>query len=73
MTMTTKRIDMTPDWQATLPLLLALVESGGPEGRAVAVEELRRMAKLADIGVETLTLQQNAQRTIPALGAEFVV
>lgn len=69
----TSTIDLTPTWQGMLPLLLALVESGGEEGRKVATEELRNMAKLADLGAETLKLQQQAQRTIPALGADFVV
>lgn len=39
-------------WQSSLPMLLAILENGTPEGRAMAEKELRRMAKVADLAVE---------------------
>jgi hypothetical protein len=41
-------VDITPTWEATLPLLLAVITDGTPEGQAVAREELTRMARIAD-------------------------
>ncbi|AKF13608.1 hypothetical protein PHIN3_345 [Sinorhizobium phage phiN3] len=42
-------IDMTPTWEAILPALIVAVENGTALGRKIATEELRRMAKLADM------------------------
>ena len=44
-------IDATPTWEAVVPLLMAVIENGTFEGRAAAEQELRRMAKLADLYV----------------------
>ena len=44
-------IRITRTWASTLPLLLLLVERGDGEGRAFAREELRRMARAADVAV----------------------
>ena len=44
-------IDITPTWEAILPIMLAAVENGTQKGRAIAKEELLRMAKLADLYV----------------------
>lgn len=41
-------VDFTPTWQAVLPILLAVIESGSDQGRADAKAELLHMAKLAD-------------------------
>lgn len=41
-------IDLTPTWSAILPLLLEGFENGTPESRGFAIEELKRMALLAD-------------------------
>lgn len=41
-------IDMTPTWSGILPALLASVEDGTPEGRKIAIDELERMARIAD-------------------------
>jgi len=41
-------IDMTPTWEGILPVLITLIENGNATGRATAVDELRKMAKLAD-------------------------
>ena len=42
------KINVAPTWTGMLPSLLTLYESSTPEGRAVALEELQRMAKIAD-------------------------
>lgn len=41
-------IDITPTWRAVLPVYLAAHENGNFTGRKIALEELNRMAKLAD-------------------------
>ena len=41
-------IDATPTWEGILPLLLTAHEDGNAQGRKIALEELTRMAKLAD-------------------------
>ena len=46
-----KTIDITPTWEGILPALLAVIENGNFEGRKVAIEELTRMAQLADLYV----------------------
>jgi hypothetical protein len=43
-----KTIDVTPTWQATLPVLLALLERGDKVGREFALAELNRMAMIMD-------------------------
>jgi hypothetical protein len=44
-----KTIDMTPTWEGILPALIAVIENGTTgEARANALNELRRMAQLAD-------------------------
>lgn len=44
--MTTTTIDLTPTWQGILPALISLLEN--PQTRQVALDELSRMARLAD-------------------------
>ena len=41
-------IDATPTWENVLPLLMTCYENGNANGRKIALEELTRMAKLAD-------------------------
>ena len=41
-------INMTPTWVDVLPYLITAVAYGGMEGKAIAKEELLRMAKAAD-------------------------
>lgn len=50
--MATMTIDMTPTWEEILPTLLTIVRDSSPEGQRKGVEELTRMAKLADLHVE---------------------
>lgn len=45
-------IDVTPEWAAVLPMLLAVLESGTAEGRKAARAELGRMAEIADGAVK---------------------
>jgi hypothetical protein len=47
--MATKTIDITPTWREILPALLALLEM--PQTRQTALDELTRMARLADAQV----------------------
>lgn len=41
-------IDATPTWSGILPVLLTVLHDGNLEGKRMAGEELRRMARLAD-------------------------
>lgn len=43
-----RRIDLTPTWAGLMPALIALIDNGTPEGRAVAVAELQRLAEGMD-------------------------
>lgn len=43
-----KMIDITPQWIGVLPIMIMAIENGTPEGRKIAIEELQRMAALAD-------------------------
>ena len=42
-------VDITPTWAGVLPLLLAALENGTDKARQAAREELRTMAKAADL------------------------
>lgn len=44
-------VDATPTWEAVLPIYLMAYENGKNKGRGAALEELQRMAKLADLYV----------------------
>ena len=44
-----KNEDMTPTWEGVLPIYLTSLLYGKAEGKRAAEEELRRMAKLADL------------------------
>jgi hypothetical protein len=43
-----RKVDITPTWAAVLPVLLLGYEQGNATGRAIARDELGRMADLAD-------------------------
>jgi len=43
--------DMTPTWEGLLPLYLMSYENGASEGRRASLQELQRMARLADLYV----------------------
>lgn len=43
-----KTLDLTPTWTAVLPLLLEALEKGTEEGKDIARDELKNMAKAAD-------------------------
>jgi hypothetical protein len=47
----TETIDMTPSWEVLLPVLLHLLQGETSDSRKVAIDELTRMAKLADLYV----------------------
>lgn len=42
-------IDLTPTWEGILPGLLWVLQDGDNEGKRIAKEELKRMAKAADL------------------------
>lgn len=48
MSQNVQTIDITPMWSGILPILLTLLQSRERESRELAMEELTRMAKLAD-------------------------
>ena len=43
---------VTPTWEGLLPAMLAVLEGGSPEARSTIIDELRRMARIADSAVE---------------------
>lgn len=56
-----KTIDLTPTWEQALVAFLLLFESGNQDGRVVAMGELKRMAKLADLYVASQKSQEKGQ------------
>ena len=52
-------IDVTPTWEAILPVLVTILEDGTEKGKRAATSELQRMAKLAD---RYVTLQAEAAK-----------
>ena len=42
---------VTPTWEGLLPAMLAVLEGGSPEARSTIIDELRRMARIADSAV----------------------
>lgn len=54
-------IDMGPvSWRQALPIYLASIENGSGEGRRMAIEDLGKMAKVADLGVHSQYLEDAA-------------
>ena len=47
-------VDVTPTWREILPTLLALYEDGTCVGRMSALNELQRMADIADMTVKAI-------------------
>lgn len=54
-------IDLTPTWTGILPLLLAAFENGTPAARIMAMEELQRMATIADRAGQQLQIDDNGK------------
>lgn len=44
----TKTIDITPTWEGILPSLLELLKSPSAEARGCGIDELTKMARIAD-------------------------
>lgn len=42
-------VNITPTWSAIVPVLIAVLEDGTPEGKKMAKEEIQRMAMLLDL------------------------
>ena len=55
----TKTIDITPTWTAILPALIAALEDGTAEGKRLAREELKTMARAADVYNKSVDQEQN--------------
>ena len=47
-----KTIELVPSWSAIVPIIVAGLQNGNAEGQRMAVEELTRMAAVADAHVE---------------------
>lgn len=60
-------IDMTPTWASLVPAFVAMIESGTAQSRAMAIEELTRLARFADgeIARRKGTLGGNADSIAP--------
>ena len=43
-----KTVDMTPSWSTAMDILILMLESGDDEGKALAKQELRNLAKQVD-------------------------
>lgn len=41
-------VDLAPTWAGTLPIMLAAVQDGTPEGKRIAHAELKRLCRIAD-------------------------
>ncbi len=54
-------INLTPTWEQILGVLLMLYDKGDSEGRGTALEELTRMAKLADLYVASQKSQEKGK------------
>jgi len=52
-------INLTPSWQEILPALLLLLDRGSPEAQRTARAELKKMARLADERVASLSPTAN--------------
>lgn len=52
-------IDCTPTWEGMLNYYLLVLENGNEEGKKIAKEELRNMARMADVGVASIKEKQS--------------
>ena len=52
--MATEYVDITPTWSQIVPALVLLLESGNAESKKFAMDEIYRMAHLADIHIANL-------------------
>ena len=43
-----KKVDMTPSWSTAMDILILMLESGDDEGKELAKQELRNLAKQVD-------------------------
>ena len=42
------KVDVTPSWSTAMDILILMIESGDDEGKALAKQELRSLAKQVD-------------------------
>lgn len=51
--MATKRtVDVTPTWEGIMPALISMLTDGTDEAKAIAREELTRLARYADAQIK---------------------
>ncbi len=60
--MTTKTFDITPTWSGILPVLAAALQNGTAEGQRMAMEELKRMAQLADPHAQNIKSEEGGAK-----------
>jgi len=53
---------VTPTWEGLLPAMLAVLEGGSPEARSTIIDELRRMARIADSAVARRLAEEAEER-----------
>jgi hypothetical protein len=46
-------VDLTPTWQASMEILIMVMENGTPEGKEIAKAELRDVAQRLDLSLTT--------------------
>lgn len=55
-----KTIDITPTWEAVMPLMIATLESGTEQAKEGIVKELYKLARFAD-AVNTANKKKNKE------------
>lgn len=56
-----QNINLTPTWSSMVPAIVLLLQDGSAEGRKTALQELRNMARTADLYITNLDGQKNAE------------
>ena len=64
-------IDMTPTWVDILGIYVAVMERGNAEGRAIAKQEMRRMAEAADNWNASVKDAQRLRHELREAAAEY--
>lgn len=71
--MTKQSVPIVPGWAAILPILVHVAESGATaKGRAEAMAELQRMARIVDEGVPALVQAMDRVHASAAESPEWI-
>jgi len=62
-----KVIDLTPTWEEVVGALLVVIKNGNSEGRKIAEQEIRNMAKVADLHVKMTDAEKVKQEKLEKL------